>query len=62
MTRDEISEQVWGVPFDPENNVIDVYVSYLRTKLDAAGERPLLQTVRRVGYVLRNGSDGALAK
>ena len=62
VTRDEISEQVWGVPFDPENNVIDVYVSYLRTKLDAAGERPLLQTVRRVGYVLRDGTDAPVGK
>ena len=62
VTRDEISEQVWGVPFDPENNVIDVYISYLRTKLDAAGERPLLQTVRRVGYVLRDGTDAPVGK
>ena len=57
VTRDQISQHVWGVPFDPENNVIDVYVSYLRTKLDAHGERPLLHTVRRVGYVLRDDEE-----
>lgn len=52
LTRDEISRAVWQVPFDPENNIIDVYVSYLRAKLDAGGRPPLLHTVRGMGYVL----------
>ncbi|HEU4630381.1 MAG TPA: response regulator transcription factor [Gemmatimonadaceae bacterium] len=57
VTREQISQDVWQVPFDPENNIIDVYVSYLRGKLEANGERPLLHTVRRVGYVLRDGDE-----
>ena len=54
ISREQISESVWQTPFDPENNVIDVYISYLRTKLEAHGGPPLLHTVRRVGYVLRD--------
>jgi len=54
LSRDEISLAVWQVPFDPENNIIDVYISYLRGKLDTAGEEPLLHTVRGVGYVLES--------
>lgn len=57
VTREQISQDVWQAPFDPENNIIDVYVSYLRGKLEANGGRPLLHTVRRVGYVLRDGED-----
>ena len=54
MSREQISQDVWQTPFDPEVNVIDVYVSQLRSKLEAHGGRPLLHTVRRVGYVLRD--------
>jgi two-component system response regulator MprA len=54
ISREQISQAVWQAPFDPENNVIDVYISYLRTKLEAHGRPPLLHTVRRVGYVLRD--------
>ncbi|HEX6632112.1 MAG TPA: response regulator transcription factor [Gemmatimonadaceae bacterium] len=57
VTREQISQDVWRTPFDPENNIIDVYVSYLRGKLEAHGGRPLLHTVRRVGYVLRDGEE-----
>ena len=56
ISREQISQDVWQAPFDPENNVIDVYVSYLRTKLEADGAPPLLHTVRRVGYVLREAA------
>ena len=59
VTREQISVAVWDTEFDPENNVIDVYVSYLRSKLEANGDRPLLHTVRRVGYVLRDGEPAA---
>lgn len=52
LSRDEISRAIWQVPCDPENNIIDVYISYLRGKLDVAGDEPLLHTVRGVGYVL----------
>jgi two-component system, OmpR family, response regulator MprA len=57
MSREQISQDVWQTAFDPEVNVIDVYVSQLRTKLEAHGGRPLLHTVRRVGYVLRDDED-----
>ncbi len=53
LTRPMIAEHVWGVGFDRESNVIDVYIGYLRRKIDGPGERPLLQTVRGAGYVLK---------
>jgi len=53
LSRTLIAQHVWGVDFDTFTNVIDVYVNYLRRKIDAAGEPKLLQTVRGVGYVLK---------
>jgi DNA-binding response OmpR family regulator len=53
LTRPMIAEHVWGLDFDTETNIIDVYVGYLRRKLDAGGEPPLLHTVRGAGYVLK---------
>jgi two-component system response regulator MprA len=53
LTRSQIFERVWGYDFGPASNSLEVYVGYLRRKLEAAGERRLLQTVRGVGYVLR---------
>jgi len=53
LTRPMIAEHVWGLDFDTETNIIDVYVGYLRRKLDTEGEAPLLHTVRGAGYVLR---------
>jgi two-component system response regulator MprA len=55
LTRAEIAEQVWRqTPIDTdETNIVDVYVAYLRKKLDAVDEQPMLETVRGVGYVLR---------
>jgi len=48
-----LAEHVWGLDFDPESNIIDVYVGYLRRKIDTAGERRLLHTVRGAGYALK---------
>ena len=48
-----IYERVWGYDFGPASNALRVYVGYLRRKLEQAGARPLLHTVRGVGYVLR---------
>ena len=48
-----IYERVWGYDFGPGSNSLRVYVGYLRRKLEQAGARPLLHTVRGVGYVLR---------
>jgi len=52
LTRPMITQHVWGMDFDPESNIIDVYVGYLRRKIDADGEPRLLQTVRGAGYML----------
>jgi two-component system response regulator MprA len=53
LTRTAMFEQVWGYDFGTASNGLDVYVSYLRRKLEAQGEPRLLHTVRGVGYVLR---------
>lgn len=53
LTRDRILEEVWGYDFMGDSNIIEVYVRYLRLKLEAEGESRLIQTVRGVGYVLR---------
>jgi two-component system response regulator MprA len=53
LTRSVIFERVWGYDFGPDSNSLEVYVSYLRRKLEAADEPRLLHTVRGVGYVLR---------
>ena len=53
LTRDQILETVWGYDFMGDSNIIEVYIRYLRLKLEAAQEKRLIQTVRSVGYVLR---------
>ena len=56
QTRSMLTEHVWGLSFDPESNVVDVYVGYLRRKVDGPGEPRLIHTIRGAGYVLRDGS------
>lgn len=51
--RAALLEKVWDMSFDPGTNVIDAHVSNLRRKLEAAGRRRLIQTIRGVGYALR---------
>ncbi|MFQ5459616.1 MAG: response regulator transcription factor [Anaerolineae bacterium] len=53
LTRDQIYDKVWGYDFGGESNIIEVYVRYLRTKLEAGDEVRLIHTVRGVGYALR---------
>ena len=53
MPRDRILQDVWGYDFEGNGNVLEVYVGYLRSKTEAGGEPRLIQTVRGVGYVLR---------
>jgi two-component system response regulator MprA len=53
LERSLILERVWGYDFGPTTNSLDVYVGYLRRKTEAAGEPRLIQTVRGVGYTLR---------
>jgi two-component system response regulator MprA len=53
LPHDLIYDRVWGYDFGPASNALRVYIGYLRRKLQAAGARPLVHTVRGVGYVLR---------
>jgi two-component system response regulator MprA len=53
LKRDQIYEKVWGYDFGGESNVLEVYIRYLRSKLEVNGEPRLIRTVRGVGYVLR---------
>jgi two-component system copper resistance phosphate regulon response regulator CusR len=53
LTRPMIAEHVWNLDFDTFTNVIDVYVNYLRNKIDRGWERKLIHTVRGTGYVLK---------
>ncbi|MGP3968435.1 response regulator transcription factor [Streptomyces sp. 6N223] len=53
LTREQILHTVWGFDYEPASNSLDVYVMYLRRKTEAGGEPRLVQTVRGVGYTLR---------
>jgi DNA-binding response OmpR family regulator len=53
VDREVLLEEVWGYTFDPGTNVIDVFVGYLRRKLEAGGEDRVLHTVRGIGFILR---------
>lgn len=53
LSREQILQDVWGYDFGGDDNVLEVYVGYLRKKTEAGGEPRLIQTVRGVGYVLR---------
>ena len=53
LTRDIIMDRVWGLDFEGSTNVMEVYIGYLRSKLEAGGEPRLIHTVRGVGYVFK---------
>jgi two-component system response regulator MprA len=53
LSREQLMDAVWGLEFGAQSNVVDVYVGYLRQKLENGDQPRLLQTVRGVGYVLR---------
>ena len=55
LSRGLLLSRVWGQETGVETNVVDVYVGYVRRKVDAAGEKPLIRTVRGAGYALREG-------
>jgi len=57
FTRTAILESVWGYDFDAGSNVLEVYMNFLRKKIDANGAKKLLHTVRGVGYVLREEAE-----
>jgi len=56
LTRSTILERVWDYDFGRDSNVLEVYVGYLRRKLESGGEQRVIHTIRGVGYVLREGS------
>ena len=53
LSRAQLLELVWGYDFAADTNVVDVFIGYLRRKLEAGGAPRLLHTVRGVGFVLR---------
>ncbi|MDP9373393.1 MAG: response regulator transcription factor [Chloroflexota bacterium] len=59
LTRTQIAEHIWNFDTYNESNVVDVYIGYLRRKVDRGFARPLIQTIRGVGYRLSPGADGA---
>ena len=54
VTRDEMLDKIWWYEYEPETNVIDVYVRYLRAKLNPKDKEKYIQTVRSVGYIMRS--------
>ncbi|MER5788079.1 response regulator transcription factor [Streptomyces sp. NPDC001980] len=56
LSRERILRDVWGFEFAPASNTLDVYIMYLRRKLESRGEPRLIHTVRGLGYTLRNGA------
>ena len=54
VTRSMILDKVWGMRIQPDTNVVDVHIYRLRGKVDAAGQQPLIRTMRGVGYVLKD--------
>ena len=56
VSRAAIIEQVWKFDLDTMTNVVDVYINYLRRKVDFGHDRPLLQTIRGVGYQIGENS------
>lgn len=57
VTRSQILNSVWGYDFDPGSNIVDVYVGYLRHKIDREGEESVVETVRGGGYRLRTATE-----
>ncbi|RDW15067.1 response regulator transcription factor [Oceanobacillus chungangensis] len=53
LTRDQLIEQVWGFDYYGDTNVVDVYIRYLRQKIDKGFESPYIQTIRGVGYTIK---------
>ncbi len=54
VTREELLEKIWGYGYEPETNVIDVYIRYLRSKLSNENKEEYIQTVRSIGYIMRS--------
>jgi DNA-binding response OmpR family regulator len=53
LSRSQIMDHVWGYDAEPSSNVVDIYVHYLRDKIDKDSPRPLIRTIRGVGYTIK---------
>ena len=53
LTRTMISEKIWDIDFVSESNIVDVYVNFLRSKIDKGHEQKIIKTVRSVGYIIK---------
>ena len=62
VTRSMIVENVWNLGFDATTNVVDVYINYLRKKVDAGHDRKLIRTIRGVGYQVGGSQEESLAQ
>ena len=56
LSRERIEDHIWNADYEGGTNVVDVYISYLRKKIDGGHENKLIHTVRGSGYVLREGT------
>ncbi len=54
VTRTMIAEHVWEIDFDTSTNIIDVYINYLRNKIDSGYEKKLIHTIRGRGYMIKD--------
>lgn len=54
LTREKILNRVWGYNYEADTNVVDVYIRYIRKKVDYPFERPIIQTIRGVGYIIKD--------
>lgn len=57
LTRNQIIDKVWGFDYSGDTNIVDVYIRYLRCKIDECYDKKLIQTIRGVGYSIRGGKD-----
>ncbi|MBX6378392.1 MAG: winged helix-turn-helix transcriptional regulator, partial [Clostridia bacterium] len=57
LSREQLLEQVWGFPADVDTHVLEVYIRYLRQKLEAGGEPRLIHTRRGAGYILKEAGE-----
>ena len=53
MSREQLLNRVWGYDFDVDTNVVDVFIGYLRKKLESGGRERIIETVRGVGFVIK---------
>lgn len=57
LSREKILNHVWGYDYEGGNNIVDVYINYLRNKIENGSEKKLLHTVRGIGYVMKDEED-----